>query len=335
MNIFKNILNQLSAEGKEKVSQGDNQRNGIFGAMASQDRLTNNVILSELVEHFKTMIQEESFGDRMVYPMSFNILLHSNDYPHRKEYLPLIPPEAAKEFHKIIVKEKERYSDVTPIAKQWTFQFSSCSQDNIGDGQGGTMIVREGHITTAAHLCSEVETDQIDTNTVVSIKLDNSSVFKGTDINMEAFKSIDIINEGLYRINFDQSILGRRPSAEETHISPTYSSGVLATFSYSINAAFTNKYQMKHNLIQISGKNETRQDASILKLDLDNIDNTHVQVRYIPESKKFQISAFAHTRLNGRLLEISSGGQIKWYDMGNNSKIFLNDTININFQINN
>lgn len=332
MSLIKNILNRFSAEKEEKPkkeAKSDNNEN------VPQDRLTNEVIFQELVEHFRSTMQEESFSDRMVYPMSFNILIHSNDYPRRKQYLPLIPPVVVNEFHKIIAEEKHKYKNATPIARQWTFQFSSCSQENIGDGEGGTMIVREGHIATVAHLCSEVATNQIDVNSVVSLKLDRSNVFNGTNINMEALKNIDIINEGFYCVNFDQSILGKTPSvAEETIIQPN-ADGVLATLSYSTNAAFTNRYLMKHNLIQISGKNELRQDPSILKLELDNIDNTHVQVRYIPESGKFQISAFARTRLNGKLLEVSDGGQIKWYDLANNSKIFLNDTINIHFQINN
>lgn len=334
MSFIKKILNLFSAEGKDNVSKGDNQNSGIFGGMSTHERLTNKVILNELVEHFKTMIQEESFGERMVYPMSFNILLHSNDYPHRKEFLPLIPTEAAKEFHKIIAKEKERYNDATPIAKQWTFQFSSCSQDDISDGKGGTIIVREGHITTVAHLCSDVATEQIDMDTVVSIKLDNSSVFKGTDINMEAFKSINIINEGLYRIDFDHSILSKSPTGEQQQVQSSPINDVLAILSYSSSPAIVTKYSMKHNLIKISGNKENRKDASIMKLDVDNIENPHVQVRYIPESNKFQISVFALTKLNGKLLELSDGGQIKWYDLANNSKIFLNDTVNINFQIN-
>ena len=41
--------------------------------------LSNKVLLTELREHFKSELEKLSVGDRMLYPMSFKILLHHED----------------------------------------------------------------------------------------------------------------------------------------------------------------------------------------------------------------------------------------------------------------
>jgi hypothetical protein len=51
------------------------------------------------------------------------------------------------------------------------------------------------------------------------------------------------------------------------------------------------------------------------------------------ESKRFQIAVYGKTRLNGKELENSETGMAKWYALANNSKIFINDSISVNFEV--
>ena len=57
------------------------------------EELSNKVLLSELREHFKEELDKLSVGERMLYPMSFKILLHHEDYNNVKESFPFVLPD--------------------------------------------------------------------------------------------------------------------------------------------------------------------------------------------------------------------------------------------------
>ncbi len=330
MSLLKKILNILSPEHNKENSASNDI---IESVTETYNRsLTNNDILNEIVNHFTTAIEQESVGDRMIYPMSFNIMLHKDDYAQRKQYLEHILPEIVKELHKKIKQLSSRFPDITPISKRWTFQFSSCDMDSITTTDNQVLKIRKGQITTVAYLCSESNDDQLEFDSMMSVKLDNSNVFQGRDINPEAFKNIDIVNEGLFHLDFDRSLLGKATSSSTSNYTP-YNS-VLAVLTYPISNSLSKKYEMKDSLIHISGKNETRNDKSILKLDLEEIGSPHVTIKHIAETKTFQLAVFGNTRLNGRLLKVSEGGNINWYNLADNSQIFINEKINVLFKIN-
>ena len=90
---------------------------------------------------------------------------------------------------------------------------------------------------------------------------------------------------------------------------------------------------MKDNLIHISGKNEMRKGRSFFILESSEIKDSHVQIKYLPSEKKFQIAAYGPTRLNSRKITESSGGDVYWHDLANNSSIFINDEISVKFEI--
>ena len=136
--IIKNFLDKLKADKQDEA--------------ASNNSLTNKRLLEELTQHFKTMLEEESVGQRMLYPMSFNILMDPADYEARKHSLPFILPEVVSAFYGIIDDMRSQYPNYTPPAKYWYFQFSSCQLETIQTWNSMPLIVRRGHITTVATL---------------------------------------------------------------------------------------------------------------------------------------------------------------------------------------
>ena len=88
-------------------------------------------------------------------------------------------------------------------------------------------------------------------------------------------------------------------------------------------------YYMKDDLIHISGRKDMRNSRMIFKLENDNLMNGHVQIK--KEKDEFYLCAYGKTKLNGRLLDLSVGGEVKWVKLANNSSIFMNDEIKVEF----
>lgn len=318
--IIKNFLDKLKADKQDEV--------------ASNNLLTNKRLLEELTQHFKTMLEEESVGQRMLYPMSFNILMDPADYEARKHSFPFILPEVVSAFYGIIDDMRSQYPNYTPPAKYWYFQFSSCQLGTIQTGNSMPLIVRRGHITTVATLMTfdikNANNTFVDSNARVSIKLDDSNVMNDVNVNWNAIKNLDILSDGTFIYNFDNTLC--RDSQRIIDNSNMGEINGLAELSYS-RAGRNYHFIMRDNLIHISGKNEMRKGRSFFILESENIKDSHVQIKYVVDEKKFQLAAFGPTRLNSRKVVESTGGNIFWQDLANNSTIFINDEISVRFEI--
>lgn len=301
----------------------------------SSDQLTNKRLLEELTIHFKTMLETESVGNRMLYPMSFNILMTPDDYKSRKQSLPFVLPEVIASFYGVIESKKSVYPNYTPPAQYWYFQFSACQMKEVQVGDSAPMLVRPGHLTTVASLLTfdimGVDNVSVDNNPRVSIKLDNSQVMNDVNVNWNAIKNLDILSEGTFKYPFDMS-LGQDTTKIADKLNVADGGDGLAELSYS-RGGRNYHFTMKDNLIHISGKNEMRKGRAFFCLESTEIKDSHVQIKYLPEEKKFQIAAYGPARLNSRELKESSGGTLYWHDLANNSSIFINDEISVRFKI--
>ena len=298
--------------------------------------ITNQILLKELVEHFEQSMDKLSVGKRILYPMSFNILMHPDDYEMTKESFPFLLPEVISEFYASIKKKKRSYPDganFAPPATFWFFQFSGCRI--VADNGTDKLIERGKIITTGSLTTFDIQKAQggnlvSEANVHLSVKCQNSNV-NANNINMQALLGMDIISEGTFRFNFDMSL---NESSETIKSSDTSQIRGLATLKWSEQYS-TKIYTMIDNYIDISGKEEKRNTSNICRIDSDAVGVSHVQIRYNPNDRTFEIAAFGKTRLNTRELTISSGGNPVWCNLPKtNSKIFINDTINVEFNAN-
>lgn len=318
--LIKKFLDKLKADKQEDI--------------ASINLLTNKRLLEELTQHFKTVLEEESVGQRMLYPMSFNILMDPDDYEARKQSLPFILPEVVSVFYGIIDEMRTQYPNYTPPAKYWYFQFSSCRLGTVQTENSIPLIVRHGHITTVATLMTfdikNANNTFVDSNTRVSIKLDDSNVMNNVNVNWNAIKNLDILSDGTFTYNFDSTLCkDSQRIVDNSNMGEVHG---LAELSYS-KTGRNYHFIMKDNLIHISGKNELRKGRSFFTLESEKIKNDHVQIKYVADEKRFQLAAFGLTRLNSRKVRESSGGNILWQDLANNSTIFINNEISVKFEI--
>ena len=296
--------------------------------------LTNKKILEQLVEVFKSMLENESVGQRMLYPMSFNILMHPDDYDNRKQSLPYVLPEVVLKFHAIIDDMQKEYPDYTPTAKYWHFQFSPYKLEEKIKVGNTFLLVEKGKISTVATLLTSDIQDahnvSVDNNVRVSIKLEGSRVMNGLNFNSDAIKNVMIYGESRFTCKFDNT-LSRDTKQIKDNFNISEVNG-MAEFSYS-KGGQNYHFLMQDKLLHISGRNDMRTGRSIFKLESDTIKDSHVQIKYDTEEMRFKIAAFGLTKVNGRELNISEGGNIYWYDLANKSSIFINDEIKVEFKI--
>ena len=293
-------------------------------------KVNNNVLYHELIEHFKEDMEDLSVNRRILYPMSFNILMHPEDYKRVGESLPFILPEVVAGFYAAIKDKSSTVvnADATNPAKYWFFQFAQAQA--MADDDNEAVIV-PGQIVTVGHLTTfdikKAQQGNISEDVKLSVKVNNSNVNKG-NINMQALLGMDIISNNAFTFNFDRNMSEELNDIRSLQKSKESS---LASLTYSIDGR-TVQFAMCDDLLIISGSGETRTMDNIMVIDSDAVDVGHVQIRYLPDSNKFQLCAYSNTRLNMRGVPISSGGSPIWRDMPYNSDIFLNEEINIKFK---
>ena len=311
------------------IFKGSNEEDGL-----KNNQLTNKILLEKLTLHFKTMLNAESVGQRMLYPMSFNILMDPTDYDDRRQSLPFILPQVVSAFYGIIDDMRKEYPDYTPPAKYWYFQFSACPLGTLQIDDTTSITIKKGDIIPLSTLyTSDYKNENnvsVENGVRVSIKLQDSDVYSTFNINQDTIKTIDILGDGIFKCYFDNTL-----NRDSQHITNSFNfteiNGI-AELSYS-RGGRNFHFIMKDNLIHISGKNEMRKGRSLFILDSPDIKDSHVQIKYLPSEKKFQIAAYGPTKLNSRRLTESSGGDVYWHDLANHSSIFINDEISVKFEI--
>lgn len=322
MGIIKKVLEGLRPDqGKESEKTQDNQ---------GQSKVTNKVLHKELVEHFKADMEELSVGRMTLFPMSFNILLHPDDYARVGESLPFILPEVIAGFYAAIKARKDSIPDsyAQPPATYWFFQFASSkvkTEDNIDS------FIVPGEIVTVGHLFTfdikKAQQGERMENVKLSVKCQNSNVNQN-NINQEALLGMEILSNNAFTFNYDKNMSG---NLSDILSMQRGGNNTLATLTYSDGTANV-QLKMLDDLVIISGSRETRKMENIMIIKSEAVEVGHVQIRYVKETNKFQLCAYAKTRLNMREVPISVGGVPIWKDMSFNSDIFLNDEMNIKFK---
>lgn len=319
MGIVKNLLETLRPPEGGKI-KGNKVKS----------KVTNQTLYKELISHFKTDMEELSVGRRILYPMSFNILLYPDDYDRVGESLPFILPEVIAGFYAAIKSKRDSIldSDATPPATYWFFQFASSSV-KTEDKQESFII--PGEIVTVGHLTTfDIKKAQEGTTTEnvrLSVKCQNSDVNKN-NINKDALLGVEILTNNAYTFNFDKSMSEKLSDIQS---SQRGGDNVLATLTYSIGS--TNVHlDMLDELVILSGPKDTRKMGNIMIIKNEAVEVGHVQIRYVRETNRFQLCAYSRTRLNMRDVPLSVGGTPIWKDMSFNSTILLNDVVNIEFK---
>ena len=326
MNNFTNQIETVKGFLKKIFSWGTIDTESSHNAK-NNTRITNEILLQELVTHFNERMKELSVRRRILYPMSFNILMHPDDYNQTEQSFPFILPEIVAEFYASITREKENSAPdakYAPPAKYWFFQFSACEVD-------GNSFIQPGQIVTTGNLVTfditkALQDNMHEANVRLSVKCQNSST-NDNNINMNALLGMNILGGGIFTYDFDMDL------SEDTNRIKAVSgrqSTKWAQLRWSMGSHEL-IYDMMDEYIDISGSTDSRKTRNIFHIPSDAIGTTHVQIKYDRKNNSFWLAAFAKTRLNEREVPVSNAVP-HWIPIPKyNTKIFMNDSISVEF----
>lgn len=285
-----------------------------------EKHLTNRELLYEFSRHFEYELKELSVGHRMIYPMSFNVLLHPDDYEILHDSFPFALSEFVGSFYDIMRKYQTLYPIYKPSpAKDWMFQLSACRVKELPEEvmkkrkaqtQGGfvTGMIQRGEVVIISSLArfdfrkmekGSKENDSDVEKQRLSMSCRNSEVMKA--LNWEAMENLLVLANGVYSTPFSDKL----NLPDDGTLAIIEGNGI--------------RYVMKDSLICVSSQRDGRTDRMILKLDTDKVVDSHLQIEYLREKEKFRIAAYGLATLNGHLMELSKGGDVHWEDLPDGS----------------
>lgn len=309
---------------------------------ARPERITIGYIKKKLGKMFKQEMDLESDDEtsELIFPTSFHIMMHPDDYQARIAFFERWGPIILARIYSIIRRKKnwvefkhsvmgyfgKKYPDVkyTPTDPRWCIQFAPIGTgDNLGRGEINPIL--------SYTIPFKIEYTQ---NSPRIVHNPNSTLMtrdpKTKELKELALDSSQILGEGISIYMFDNS-LQNDPSAISgmySNIQNSNKKKELATLRWD-NLEWT----MRDTYIEISGAEDVRNEAYILKINSDKIKRTHAAIRY--KDNMFQLAAWGATMLNQRYVELSTDtSNVKWEKLPNNSTIVLNNTKVIKFKAN-
>lgn len=317
------ILDKLSIDSEDH--SGQNMGNATIGG-----------IVKILGEKFKQEMDKESFGKTtssvLMFPIMFIIYMHPDDFQFRKPFFDRWGPIILAEIYALIRKKKQnmelrhrvlahigkRYPKVEylPTDARWCIQFTvdaSLQKGKIRCDTSYTIPFKVEFANNAPRIVP-------DSNFTITTR---NSKTKGLE--ERSLDGIRVLGEGIRIYMFDKTLQEDPDKINELHDDKKKE---LARLKWG-----DLEWTMYDSYIEISGKEETRNESHILKINSDKVKRTHVAIRY--RDNEFQLAAWGETMLNERYVELSKDTtRINWVKLSSKSSIVLNNAIVVRFNAN-
>lgn len=285
-----------------------------------EKRLTNQVLVNQVVASFKETIERESFNKRMMYDCSYLILMRPEDYHHAELRLAGITEGILDEFYSHINEMKSQYPRFDPIGSFWDFQYCPAEKgvDNTEIEPGSVQVVSA---PTSEKSWMELSSEQIK----VSVSSKHSKYSK-YDLNPNTFANIDILSKGHFRVKFNKELFASEPNAISagTNTSVTPKKDKLATIQFVINKQ-RYSFPMREKQLKITRAVEgLTSTATLLCINepSGSLQKEHVMIKYEEAARLFYIALFADAFVNEQKLELSRTGETPvWHPLKNDSTI--------------
>lgn len=197
---------------------GNNSTSATDGEVISAQGLIDQVF-----EHFKYRLVDSSTTMSLLFPTSFLIWLHPDDFKAREQEFPTRAKDIKKQCMIEVrnqIKSHPLWQDYVPHSKYWKIQFMEWNPDYVtADGKSGSNVVVRGRVTVTSDLYAQDDVAS-PANAVIAGSCNSSgriittfSNTKGTTtpqnlaLNPEAFKDVTALSQNAFRVEFLRSEL--------------------------------------------------------------------------------------------------------------------------------
>lgn len=295
----------------------------------NKKEVTNNQILNELLYCFDKSCENLSVGESLLFNMNFLVIMHPDTYDARMQSFAPIVNEAVKGFYKRITSLKSHFSEITPVSTVWRFKFGPASSFN--NEVISTNDIRVIGMPTGLKQ-NYSATDNSGDMQKVTMRVKLTNAFDKMDLNPQVFRHITFLESGTFEVRYSNDLkLGGA-----TAVQPAITESGIARIDYYIaNKGLGGKYTMKDTEIVIARKEAANlAHPNYLLIDSEAVSNPHARIRYIENTRKFQIASFSNneTRVNEIAVSKSELGNPTWTDLPDNSQILLNTMVTLKFK---
>lgn len=313
------ILDKLSIDPERQIGQ-------------RSANVTIGGIKRILGEKFKQEMDIESDDEtsELIFPTMFIIYMHQDDFQARKPFFERWGPIILARIYALIRKKKrhielkhevlghlgKKYPNVkyVPSDARWCVQFTV---DNS---------VQKGEIESDMSFKIPFKVEVSNNAPRIVQDPDGTIETRNPKTKMLAEQTLDgirVLGEGIRLYPFDKTLQEDPDKINEMLDDKKKELAILEWDNF--------EWPMCDPYIEISGREETRNEAYILRINSDKVKRTHVAIRY--RDNEFQLAAWGKTLLNERNVKVSTDTSlITWEKLNPKSTIVLNNEIVVRFK---
>lgn len=321
MGFIKKLTDWLVPVGNQPVSE-----------RADSKTLTRQDILDYLEVHFNQEMDFETTKFSLLFHTSYVVYLRQHDYLRLAPSFGQTVMDAVNMFLDAVSGKLRKYPGYRPHSRFWTFQLVCIPDGTIIDGLPDDVLDEKSIVIKSSLYPDDMYVSGNSGRVVTTFHSVNSMRAMPGAVNSAAFRGLDQLDKDKYQVRFDpENRLRLKSDGGRDELAPvarlTAEEG-----SFITNGITFSTYQMAGDSLRVSGRNEAgkRGRSDTLCVDDENVMNPHLLIRRDPVSGTFSISAIGDVRLNERRL---LPGNSQWLMLPNNSKIIINDDIQIGFKI--
>lgn len=339
----------------------DNSENRVADLPTGTTRIKGPEVFKQLKKEFKEWMKSESFGKSLIYPVSIYVYMNCRDFQENQDRIHMwVPPIVATLYR--VIKWKVRSLEIGPrmghgacelvrrfIAwtrkkvyvpkefnspviylphrRKWFFQFISCEigPENEQIRQGKVKIHFNCNVPSAEEVIPEKPRIYM---VGIPTKVEKG---KKVDVSKDELSAIQVADQLAYFIPFDEKLQTNEANIQRTLEDHRKGKRIYATITMT-EGNQPHEWSMSCDRITISGSHDTRNQNDLIKLPTPNVQDNHVIIQYVEKDKKFEVAAWGRTTLNGNEMIISTGTTPEWVELPNESRLILNNDIDIQFR---
>ena len=317
---------------KGRVEDDDDRRPAGQTTAGGKKLSVNQAFYTQITDYFEQKITADSVGQRMLFDMGYIIWMHPWDHEKIRQQLIAIIPEVVDQFYEIIKKHLPQYPKCIPGSSEWWFQVTP-TDVILGDDREQLSDVMDvkpvEFIISSTFLSMRSLKSNVSQQANVSLSFcpNNSDTLKNVNINRDLLVGIEV-KDDVMTIDFDFNKIGVTPEPET--VKQLHGLGTLSYTTPQGEAV----YNLRDRSFIVSGAGDKRNQYNILVLPDESLITGHLEFRYNQEKNLFEVAAYGTTRLNERLLAISTRDDMHWIPVARNSKFLLGNNFGLRFKQN-